>query len=79
MKTQPIKVTTQARKKLPGILMAISIRPDLIALSLFVATCNPLLAVDAVWLPNPASGDWNTAANWSPSAPVNPGDKAKIC
>src|SRR5262245_50339637 len=24
----------------------------------------------------PVSGDWNTATNWSPSAPVNPGDTA---
>jgi fibronectin-binding autotransporter adhesin len=78
MKTQPIKVTTQARKKLPGILAAISIRPDLIALSLFVATSAPVLALDAVWLPSPGTGDWNTGTNWStsPSAPVNPLDNA---
>jgi outer membrane autotransporter protein len=78
MKTHPIKVTTQARKKLPGILAAISIRPDFIALSLFVATCTPaVLAVDAVWLVNPISGNWNTGANWSTSlAPIHPGDTA---
>jgi hypothetical protein len=63
MKTQPIKVTTHARKKRPGILAGISIRPDLIALSLFVATRTPVLAVDAVRLLNPGSGDWNTGSN----------------
>src|SRR5271167_4578678 len=37
-----------------------------------------VLAVDAVWVPNPEDGDWNLGTNWStsPSAPVSPGDTA---
>jgi hypothetical protein len=76
MKTQLIKITTQPVKK--GILAA-SIR-TLVAVLLFVATSTQVLAVDAVWLLNPGSGNWNTGTNWStsPSAPVNPGDTAKF-
>ena len=49
-----------------------------IALPPYIATCTPVLALDAVWLSEPGSGDWNAGANWStsPSAPVNPGDRA---
>src|SRR5207248_1632214 len=47
------------------------------ALLLFVATAAPALAVDADWLSNPGSGDWNTNGNWNPpTAPVNAGDTA---
>jgi fibronectin-binding autotransporter adhesin len=51
---------------------------SIVALSLLVATSPVVFAVDAVWLPNPGSGVWNTGTNWStsPSAPVNPGDTA---
>src|ERR1700733_477212 len=76
MKTQPIKVTTQPAKKLPGT-QATSTRALLVALSLFVATSTPVLAVNAVWLLNPFDGGWNNYYNWSSlSAPVNPGDTA---
>jgi outer membrane autotransporter protein len=55
-----------------------SICAHLVALALFVAPSTPVLAVDAVWLSEPGSGDWNTGTNWStsPIAPVNPGDTA---
>jgi hypothetical protein len=68
---------SRGSKKLPAIPTA-SIGAFLAALSLFVATYSPMLAVDAVWLSEPGSGDWNTGANWStsPVAPVNPGDTA---
>ena len=46
MKTQHIKVTTRPVKKLP-VILATSIRALLVALSLFVATSTPVLAVDA--------------------------------
>jgi autotransporter-associated beta strand protein len=48
------------------------------ALWLLIATSNLVLAaVDAVWLPNPGSDDWNTGTNWSTSsAPVNALDTA---
>jgi hypothetical protein len=77
MKTQRVKINTQPVKKLPGI-MATSIRALLVALLLFVATSTPVLAVDAVWLLNPDTNNWNSGSNWStsPSAPVNPGDTA---
>jgi outer membrane autotransporter protein len=74
---QLIKTTAQRAKELPGV-VATSIHVRLAALSLFVATSTPALAVDAVWLSEPGSGDWNTGTNWStsPNAPVNPGDTA---
>jgi hypothetical protein len=76
MKKQDIKVTAQRAKKFPGIAGA----PNcalFAALSLFVATSTPVLAVNAVWLLNPGSGIWNVGTNWSmSSAPVNPGDTA---
>jgi outer membrane autotransporter protein len=58
--------------------MATSIRALLVALLLFVATSTPVLAVDAVWLLNPGTNNWNSGSNWStsPSVPVNPGDTA---
>src|SRR5208282_980772 len=77
MKTHLIKITTQPVKKLP-VIPATSIRAFLVSLSLFVATSIPVLAVDAVWLLNPDTNNWNSGFNWStsPSAPVNPGDTA---
>jgi autotransporter-associated beta strand protein len=77
MKTQLTKITTQPVKKHPSIL-ASRIRLFLVLMSLFVATSAPAPALDAVWLVNPSSGDWNTGTNWStsPSAPVNAGDTA---
>ena len=38
----------------------------LLASALF-AVAAPALAQDATWLLNPSSGDWDTAANWSPA------------
>ncbi|MBV8899999.1 MAG: autotransporter-associated beta strand repeat-containing protein, partial [Verrucomicrobia bacterium] len=57
---------------------AASIRALLIALSLSVVTPSSVLAVSAVWLLNPGSGDWNPGTNWStsPVAPVTAGDTA---
>jgi len=77
MKTQRMKIDTQPVKKLPGI-MVTSIRALLVALLLFVATSTPVFAVDAVWLLDPDTNNWNSGFNWStsPSAPVNPGDTA---
>jgi hypothetical protein len=77
MKTHLINFTTQSIKNLPGIPVT-SIHAFLVVLSLFVATPTQVFAVDAVWLLNPGSGDWNTGSNWStsPTAPVNPGDTA---
>jgi hypothetical protein len=77
VKTQRVKFSTRLNKKRPGIL-ATSMRALLVAVSLFLATSTQALAVDAVWLPNPGSGVWNTGSNWStsPIAPVNPGDTA---
>jgi len=74
---QHIKTTTRRAKELPGVVVT-SIRVRLAALSLFLATSTPVLAVDAVWLSEPGSGDWNTGTNWStsPTAPINPGDTA---
>jgi autotransporter-associated beta strand protein len=47
------------------------------ALLLFVVMAAPALAVDAVWLTTPGSGEWNTNGNWNPpTAPVNAGDMA---
>ena len=72
MKTQLSKTNIQPPTKLPRVLPT-----AIVALLVFVATSIPALAVDAVWLPNPGSADWNTGTNWSPpSAPVNPGDTA---
>jgi outer membrane autotransporter protein len=63
-------------KRFPGIAGA-SNRALFAALSLFVATSTPVLAVNAVWLLSPGSGIWNVGTNWSmSSAPVNPGDTA---
>ncbi len=40
---------------------------------------TPAFAVDAVWLTNPPSGNWNSGENWQPTnAPVNPGDTASF-
>jgi hypothetical protein len=76
MKKQDIKVTAQRAKKFPGIAGA-SNCALFAALSLFVATSTPVLAVNAVWLLSPGSGIWNVGTNWSmSSAPVNPGDTA---
>ena len=77
VKTQCFKFTTRPTNKLPGIL-ATSIRALFVVLALVVVTSNPVFAVDAVWLPNPGSGDWNTGTNWStaPVAPVKAGDTA---
>ena len=35
--------------------------------ALAVATVQPAMAQDATWLLNPATGDFNTAANWTPA------------
>jgi hypothetical protein len=78
MKTQTLKVSIQPYNKLTDIL-ATAIRAFGVALPLCVALSTPaVLAVDAVWLVNPRTGDWNTGTNWStsPLAPVNPGDTA---
>jgi autotransporter-associated beta strand protein len=76
MKKQDIKVTAQRANKFPGIAGA-SNCALFAALSLFVATSTPVLAVNAVWLLSPGSGIWNVGTNWSmSSAPVNPGDTA---
>jgi outer membrane autotransporter protein len=76
MKTRPIKVTVQTFIELPDILAAF-IHLCFVVLSLSVATSVPVLAVDAVWLSAPVSGDWNTGTNWSTSlAPIHPGDTA---
>lgn len=77
MKTPPTKATTRPADQLKRA-QAASIGALLVALSLFIATSTLVLAVDAVWLPVPASGDWNTGTNWStsPVAPVDPGDTA---
>jgi hypothetical protein len=76
MKTQHAKANAGRAKKFPDVLAA-STRALLVALSLFVLTSTPLLAVDAVWLLSPGSGDWNTNTNWLPaSAPIHPGDTA---
>ncbi|HTD15352.1 MAG TPA: autotransporter domain-containing protein [Chthoniobacterales bacterium] len=58
--------------------MATPVRALLTTLTLFIATSARMLAVDAVWLGEPRSGDWNTGTNWStsPAAPVNLGDTA---
>lgn len=47
----------------------------LLFLTLFV---RPLTAQSATWLTDPATGDWNTAGNWSTSVtfPNGPGDTA---
>jgi autotransporter-associated beta strand protein len=38
---------------------------------------GPVVAGSASWLANPASGDWNTASNWTPGGPPNsPADTA---
>jgi outer membrane autotransporter protein len=77
LKTKPLKVTTHPVMKLPSIL-ATSIHAFLVALSLLVATSTPVFAVDAVWLLNPETNNWNSGFNWStsPSAPINPADTA---
>src|SRR6266545_803345 len=41
------------------------IRAGLLAGACLWAACAH--AQDAMWLLNPGSGDWNTAANWSPA------------
>ena len=38
---------------------------------LFLAVQRPSLAGSATWTTNPTSGDWNTAANWSPQTVPN--------
>src|SRR5947209_3025409 len=32
---------------------------------------NVAIGGSATWLPNPTSGNWNEAANWTPSGPPN--------
>jgi len=77
MKTQLLKVSTQPCHKLPDIL-ATAIRALRVALLLCLAMSSPaVFAVDAVWLTNPTSGDWNTGNNWSTAvAPLKLGDTA---
>src|SRR5947208_11951658 len=44
---------------------------------LFLAAQRPSLAGSATWATNPTSGDWNTAANWTPqTVPNSPSDIA---
>ena len=38
---------------------------------LFLAAQRPSLAGSATWNQNPTSGDWNTAANWTPKTVPN--------
>ena len=38
---------------------------------LFLAAQRPSLAGSATWNQNPTSGDWNTAANWTPATVPN--------
>src|SRR5438128_1074544 len=38
---------------------------------LFLAAQRPSLAGSATWNQNPTSGDWNTAANWTPQTVPN--------
>jgi autotransporter-associated beta strand protein len=43
----------------------------------FILGFSSAVAGSATWLANPGSGDWNTAANWTPGGPPNgPGDTA---
>lgn len=42
-----------------------------------IVNVSPALAKSATWLPNPGSGDWNTATNWTSGGPPNgPADTA---
>src|SRR5439155_25461202 len=41
------------------------------AVLLFSAAQRPSLAGSATWDQNPTSGDWNTAANWTPQTVPN--------
>jgi hypothetical protein len=43
------------------------LRTALLATSALIAAALPAAAQDATWLQNPGSGDFNTAANWSPA------------
>src|SRR5207253_7939361 len=44
---------------------------------LFLAVQRPSFAGSATWAKNPTSGDWNTAANWTPqTVPDTPSDIA---
>ena len=46
-------------------------------LTLLLSTASSSFAGSATWLANPASMDWNTAANWTPGGPPNgPSDTA---
>ena len=51
----------QAEIKNHGLFVAV-----LGGLLLLVAMAAPALAVDAVWLSDPGSGEWNTDLNWDP-------------
>jgi hypothetical protein len=44
-----------------------ALRAGLLASSALIAAALPAAAQNATWLLNPGSGDFNTAANWSPA------------
>ena len=47
------------------------------SLTLLLSTANSSFAGSATWLASPATGDWNTAANWTPGGPPDgPADTA---
>jgi outer membrane autotransporter protein len=72
IQTEKRQTRFQAETKLRGFLAT-----ALAVVLVFVAMAAPVLAVDAVWLFSPGSGDWNTNTNWNPpTAPVNIGDTA---
>jgi hypothetical protein len=50
---------------------------NLVVTVLLIATSQLMLADSATWNLNPTSGDWNTAANWTPNTvPNGPDDVA---
>jgi outer membrane autotransporter protein len=50
----------------------VSVRVVAVIVALVLATsAGPLLADSSTWSPTPATGDWNTAVNWTPAAVPN--------
>ena len=51
-------------------------RAALLASSALIAAAPPAAAADVMWLANPGSSDFNTAANWTPAIVPSTGDTA---